>query len=274
MANLGRQHSSAVLVDVATEDLRETLFSSALPGSGEITPLSLTQAAPTTGEAGLDPRSLALLVRPERYQERLARQQSDLQSQEGELQVKAEQLQQLDAQLAQRQNELDTREAELETLVLSAVEQRVEELAEQRLGEDRIRLASSITQLEAVAHGLLDQARLDLLELAVKIAAKVIGAELQARPQALVGLIRSALEAAAPSGQVTLQLHPKDHAMLSKRGPQVLGRLPANISIQLAANEAVDRGGVIIASAAGRVDATIAKRLQRVGAQLTELAEG
>jgi flagellar assembly protein FliH len=274
MASLGREHSSAVLLNVKPEDLRETLFSRALPGSGDVKPLALAQTAPAAGTAELDPRSLALLVRPERYQERLARQQSDLESQEGTLKIKAEQLEQLDAQLAQREIELDAREVELETLVLSAVEQRVEELAEQRLGEDRMRLASSITQLEAVAHGLLDQARLDLLELAVKIAAKVIGAELQARPQALVGLIRSALEAAAPNGQVTLQLHPKDHAMLSKRGPQVLGRLPANITIQLAANEEVDRGGVIIASAAGRVDATIAKRLQRVGAQLTELAEG
>ena len=38
---------------------------------------------------------------------------------------------------------------------------------------------------------------MDLLELAVKIAGKVIGAELEAKPQLLVGLIRSALESGA-----------------------------------------------------------------------------
>ena len=58
-----------------------------------------------------------------------------------------------------------------------------------------------------------------------------------------------------------------------RRGPQVLGRLPAGVQVQLAADEQVDRGGVIIESGAGRLDARIAERLSRVGAQLAELTE-
>ena len=48
-----------------------------------------------------------------------------------------------------------------------------------------------------------------------------------------------------------------------RRGPQVLGRLPAGVQVQLAADEQVDRGGVIIESSAGRLDARIAERLSR-----------
>jgi flagellar assembly protein FliH len=215
-----------------------------------------------------------LLVRPERYQDRVEREQKALSARAVELEAEAQRLQALAASLDERDTEVTEREAQLEALVLEAVETRVDGLAEERLAIDRARLVAAVTQLEAVAHGLVDQARLDLLDLAVKIAAKVIGAELQSRPKLLVGLIRSALEAVAPSGVVTLHLHPADHAILLKRGPQVLGRLPAAVQIKLQADEQVDRGGVIIATAGGRVDATIAKRLARVGVQLAELAEG
>jgi flagellar assembly protein FliH len=269
-----RQRVGSVLSEPSEAEFSEPIFGAKLPGSGEAKGLELPQAAPNQADEPLDPRNLALMLRPERYEERVARQQSALSEREEELQSEHQKLAQRDAELAAREEAVLQREAELENLVLSAVEERVEALADERLSQDRTRLVGSVTQLEAVAHGLLDQARLDLLELAVKIAAKVVGAELQARPQLLVGLIRSALESAAPTGQVTLHLHPKDHALLSARGPQVLGRLPAGIQIQLAADESVDRGGVVIASNAGRVDATIANRLKRIGAQLAELAEG
>ncbi len=273
MANFGRKRTGTVVRNPEENEITEALFGAAVPGAGEIQSLDLPQSVAATDSDEVDPRNLALLVRPERYEERVARQQSKLQDQSERLRQEEQRLSDLDAALAAREGDIATREAELENLVISAVEERVEQLSEARLEEDRARLIASVTQLEAVAHGLLDQARLDLLELAVKIAGRVVGAELEARPQVLVGLIRSALEAAAPTGQVMLRLHPKDHAILSKRGPKVLGRLPAGIQIQLAADESVDRGGLVIVSKAGRVDATIAKRLQRVGAQLAELAE-
>ena len=261
-----------IIHQVDQSDLKETLFGASLPGSGEVENLELPQAA-SAADDDVDPRNLALLVRPERYQERVARQQQDLAQQEHQVNERLAALEERERDLAAREQSLVERQNEVESLVLTAVEERVEQLSEERLGNDRARLVASITQLEAVAHGLIDQARIDLLELAVKIASKVIGAELESKPQLLVGLIRSALESASPSGQVTLRLHPKDHALLMRRGPKVLGRLPAGIQIQLAADESVDRGGVIIESQAGRLDARIAERLQRVGAQLAEIAE-
>jgi len=274
MVKQQRQRTGSILRDVDDDQIKETLFGSSLPGAGEVQPLDLPQSVVSGPQAEpLDPRSLALLVRPERYQERVARQQADLADQAQQLADRVKVFEAREQQLAEREQELTDRQAELESLVLNAVEERVEQLSEERLGDDRARLVASVTQLEAVSHGLLDQARLDLLELAVKIASKVVGAELEARPQLLVGLIRSALESATPTGQVTLKLHPKDHAILSRRGPKVLGRLPAGVQIQLAADESVDRGGVIIVSQAGRLDARISERLQRVGAQLAEIAE-
>ena len=272
MVKQQRQRVGSIIHEVDDSQIKETLFGSAIPGSGDVSTLDLPQAA-SGSDDDVDPRNLALLVRPERYQERVARQQADLAQQEQKLGERLQALDERERQLTEREESLIERQNEIESLVLTAVEERVEQLSDERLGDDRARLVASITQLEAVAHGLIDQARIDLLELAVKIASKVIGAELESKPQVLVGLIRSALESASPTGQVTLRLHPKDHGLLMRRGPKVLGRLPAGIQIQLAADESVDRGGVIIESQAGRLDARIAERLQRVGAQLAEIAE-
>ena len=272
MVKQQRQRLGSIIHDVDDSQIKETLFGSALPGSGDVAALELPQAVGASDE-DVDPRNLALLVRPERYQERVARQQADLAEQGSKIAQQLEALELRERELVEREQDLVARQNEVESLVLNAVEERVEQLSEERLSDDRARLVASVTQLEAVAHGLLDQARIDLLELAVKIASKVIGAELESKPQILVGLIRSALESASPKGQVTLRLSPKDHGILMRRGPKVLGRLPAGIQIQLAADESVDRGGVIIESQAGRLDARIAERLKRVGAQLAEIAE-
>ena len=267
-----RERTGSIVQQIDDQEIKPTLFGAALPGAGEVAALDLPQAVAESGEE-IDPRNLALLVRPERYQERVTRQQEALAEREQRLNEQATELAEREADLGAREEALLARQNEVESLVLTAVEERVEQLSEERLGDDRARLVASVTQLEAVAHGLIDQARVDLLELAVKIAGKVIGAELEAKPQLLVGLIRSALESAAPKGRVTLRLHPKDHGILMRRGPQVLGRLPAGVQVQLAADEQVDRGGVIIESGAGRLDARIAERLSRVGAQLAELTE-
>jgi len=271
---LERQRRGVLVSETDAVDLREALFSKALPGAGEVQSMDLPQSYDEDSEQVVDPRNLALMVRPERLQDRVERMQHDIDEAQQQIEARWAELQAQAEAVEAREAAVAAREQELEALVMSAVEERVEILAEEQLAADRARLVSSVTQLEAVAHGLLDQARIDLLELAVKIAGRVIGAELQARPQVLVGLIRSALEAAAPTGRVTLHLNPRDHALLMKRGPKVLGRLPAGIQLQLKANDTVDRGGLLIDSKAGRVDATIAKRLERVGAQLAELAEG
>ena len=89
----------------------------------------------------------------------MTRQQEALAEREQRLNQQATELAEREAELGAREEALLARQNEVESLVLTAVEERVEQLSEERLGDDRARLVASVTQLEAVAHGLIDQAR-------------------------------------------------------------------------------------------------------------------
>jgi len=270
---MAQQRSGGVVAGDRVLSVGEALFTKAVPGAGEVSPLDLPQSASAEAAESPEARVLALLSRPELYQDRMAERDQTLTDRGAEMDRRRAELDELSRDLDARQLQMVAQEEAQQRLVLEAAEAEVERLADRALAEERARLVRAVTELEAVAAGLLDQARIDLLELSVKLAQKIIGAELNTRPQLLVGLIRSALESASPTGAVVLHLHPRDAALLKSRGPKVLGKLPPSIKIVLKADESIDRGGVAIVSQAGRVDATIGARLQRVGSALAEVID-
>ena len=83
--------------------------------------------------------------------------------------------------------------------------------------------------------------------------------QLRGFPQELAGVITAYV------------LSQKDYDLLRSKGPQVLGKLPQGLKLQLRADPELQRGDLLIESAAGRLDATLRARLQRVGASLSEL---
>ena len=143
MAAPAQRRSGSLVQADESEAPKEPLFGTAVPGVGEVQSLSLPQVAPGSEAAtgGHDPRDLALLVRPERYQERVVRQQKELNERGNEQQAEAQRQQQAAEALEARDAAVSEREAELEALVLEAVEARVEGLAEERALGQRSRVA-------------------------------------------------------------------------------------------------------------------------------------
>lgn len=263
------ERRGGILAEGEVKTVEGTLFSEPVEGSGEISKVSFDRVE--TGLEGRVATESPLLIRPETFEaqltgraQRLDRREEEQKARDGELDAREE-------ELAAQAETLAERERQIEALVLQAVEEQVDRRASEVLESERARLVSTITQLDAIVAGLMDQARVDLLELSVKIAERILGAELKTRPQLLVGLIRSALEAAQLTGAITLVLSQKDYDLLRSKGPQVLGKLPPGLKLQLRPDPELQRGDLIIESAAGRLDATLSARLQRVGASLSEL---
>ena len=83
-----RERTGSIVQQIDDQEIKPTLFGAALPGAGEVAALDLPQAVAESGEE-IDPRNLALLVRPERYQERVTRQQEALAEREQRLNQQA-----------------------------------------------------------------------------------------------------------------------------------------------------------------------------------------
>ena len=117
-------------------------------------------------------------------------------------------------------------------------------------------LHSVATQLDALQQAMASA----VADTATQLARQIVRSELGARPELIVDVAEQALEALMLSARhITLRLHPDDQLLVAQGAADVL----AARSARLIADVSVQRGGCLIESDLGRVDATIASRWRR-----------
>lgn len=117
-------------------------------------------------------------------------------------------------------------------------------------------LESVGTQLDALQQALASA----LVDTATQLARQVVRSELAARPELIAGVAEHALDALMLSARhITLRVHPQDQPLVAAGAADVLAARGA----RLIADATVQRGGCLIESDLGRVDATLASRWKR-----------
>ncbi|HKZ15648.1 MAG TPA: FliH/SctL family protein, partial [Solirubrobacterales bacterium] len=121
----------------------------------------------------------------------------------------------------------------------------------------------------AAAAGRLDQASATAaadaeplaVELALRIAEKVLGGELEARPEAVLDVVRGALRRLTEPLPATLLVNPEDAELVR----DAIDELSVEHGGELTVREErrVERGGCLLRTAAGEVDAQISAQLER-----------
>ena len=98
---------------------------------------------------------------------------------------------------------------------------------------------------------------------AVLLARQVIRSELEARPELVARIAEEAIDALVRGARhVTVRLHPDDHALVEAGAAEAIGRSDA----RLIADPGVGRGGCVVESDVGLIDATIEERWRRAAA--------
>lgn len=126
------------------------------------------------------------------------------------------------------------------------------------------RLASVLRQAQLGIAGLQQQVAPDLLQLACDIARQVVRQELRTNPQALMPVVREALDMlGAESKPATVRIHPDDWKHLEAH---VRAEWP-HPKIEWLQDASVPAGGCRVESQGAQVDGSLEKRWQRaVGA--------
>ncbi len=127
-------------------------------------------------------------------------------------------------------------------------------------------------QVGAVVQAL--QGQLDLLErdlaqriagVALEIARQVVRDELKSQPGHVVAVAHEALSALLVTARhVSLRLHPEDQALVASGAAEALAARGA----RLVADARITRGGCLVESDIGSIDAQVATRWQRAAATL------
>jgi flagellar assembly protein FliH len=127
-------------------------------------------------------------------------------------------------------------------------------------------LASAVTEYERNKHGLLAVAETGLLELAVAIARRVCKTLGTQGPAPAVANARTLLKLVQHQADVEVCFHPADYELVKALpdAPQAT----ATQHVQLVADPGVERGGCVLRTVNGTIDATLETQLDRIAAEI------
>ncbi|MCS6915157.1 MAG: FliH/SctL family protein [Myxococcales bacterium] len=152
--------------------------------------------------------------------------------------------------------------------LLAEARSEAERIRAQAQSEGRERGLAAVTELLVQARALSVRARqaaeADLRVLAVRIAERILGRELALHPDAVVDIAAEALAQAGGPREVLLRVHPDDLKALERGRPRLLARCSQAQAVQLRADPAVPRGGCIVETELGTVDARLQVQLQAI----------
>ena len=115
---------------------------------------------------------------------------------------------------------------------------------------------------------LFEEARRDVLRFAVDIAARVVHRVVEYDESVCIAQVREALQIIGRPSQVRLSINPLDRAVISDALPGILEKAALTTDLELYEDEQVTRGGCIVSTPQGAVDATVETQVARIAEAL------
>ncbi len=171
-----------------------------------------------------------------------------------------------DARLSAEQILADAN-ADAERVRRTALED-ADRLRQQAQAEGRERGLGAVTELLVGARAAAARGRAgaepELRTLAVRIAEKLLGRELTLRPDAITDVVLQALCLAGDPREVLIRVHPDDLAALERGRPRLIERCRSARAVSWKGDEAVPRGGCVLDTELGFVDARLSTQLDAI----------
>lgn len=140
-------------------------------------------------------------------------------------------------------------------------------IAQQQITPVLGRFQVSLAQLATARDTVINQMQLDLLDLVLTAAEKVIKHELETHPQAILPIIREALNSLKQKDGLRIFLSPEDYQYLSQNHADVwqswLGPKGA-----LEEDPSLKRGGIRVRTSSGDLDGRLETQFEHIRAQI------
>ena len=169
-------------------------------------------------------------------------------------------------------SQLDEFRAETEKKIKSAKSDAYEKgfvdgsAKERRELSEAIKTAVSlILELEYIRRETLERMEVRILDLAFAIAAKVIHQEPRSNPEIVVNVLKAAIRHLTDRDGIRIHVNPKDHEYLTGINPEALKEVEGLRSAVFVKDEGIKRGGTLIETAFGEVDARLEEQLSEIG---------
>ena len=129
------------------------------------------------------------------------------------------------------------------------------------------RMARTIEEFSGLRQRFRHEAEEDVVALALAIARKVLHRELTMAPDALLGLVKAALEKIEAREVHRVRIRPEDAPMVK----QFLEKMGLPQRVEIVADPGLERGAAILDSSRGALDASVETQLAEIERGLADL---
>jgi flagellar assembly protein FliH len=142
-----------------------------------------------------------------------------------------------------------------------------EQLLKQR--NETVELQSGVlNSLQQALPQLIQENELALISLALESAQKIV-AGLPVDAQMVEAVVREALQQVEDTAEVTIQLHPDDLALMKDNNSPLLNGLPETGPLRFISSPEITRGGCLVQTRFGLIDARRETKLEQLRKALT-----
>ncbi|HEY4706456.1 MAG TPA: FliH/SctL family protein [Thermodesulfobacteriota bacterium] len=110
----------------------------------------------------------------------------------------------------------------------------------------------------------------EMTALCLSIARKVVQREVAAKDDGILECLRTALRAVVAGGEITIRVNPKDFEVVNKGRPELLKYCGGVRGMAIEPDELVSRGGALISTNFGEIDATIESIMSEIEEKLAD----
>jgi flagellar assembly protein FliH len=129
------------------------------------------------------------------------------------------------------------------------------------------RLSERVEEIAGLRRKLRREAEEDLVRLAVAIARRVIHRELSADPGAILGVVKAALDKVDARELLRIRVNPQDVGVVSEAIRE--RNIPDQVDVS--ADTSLERGGLILETPRGSLDASVESQLTEIERGFTDL---
>ncbi|HLK17608.1 MAG TPA: FliH/SctL family protein [Bryobacteraceae bacterium] len=130
-----------------------------------------------------------------------------------------------------------------------------------------LRMARAIEEMSGLRKRFRHEAEEDVVALALAIARRILHRELTMAPDALLGLVKAALEKMEAREVHKVRIRPEDAAMVR----QFLEKMGLPQKVEVVADPGLERGAAILDSSRGALDASVETQLEEIERGLADL---
>ena len=143
------------------------------------------------------------------------------------------------------------------------VQKLVDEQVEQQISDIRENLSDALEKIASLNEDITEQIENDLVKLSLEIAKKIVGREVNVDTNIALDLVKISLKRVDSRAMAEVRLHPDDHAFIQGHRED----LGTYGSLKLVEDNSISKGGCLIHTETGDVDA-------RIESQFEEIAKG